>query len=446
MAFPLYFVYMLEGVMEGMKPVENRIKKYFKQEVFDEVAVLGDKFFTPNRRRDKNLGDWEVRNDRGSVKRKLEISKCKEKQLLTINFEQKQMTGFDFMLSDGKTIVNLQKSKDGKLTVTRMHITGKPIHGSEDLSSREYLELSNFPVKLWIDRNVNAIVDTIDPHKIIRYVLPVASAVALGGKLALSHLGTPNNATNLNTAFFNRPALSQPVGNSGKQENFPKKESDQVVDKLPTSLESKLEAEKKGISDLGLLQELGFVSKFYDPEKPLNKSVDEAIRSYLNNPTDPKDKKRYIGSDGKLVGNIEETLKEIKNNPKSQDAFYALLDAIHQFNTGEELVTPAKILQQTNATGDNIRGAYIDTKDKVTGEPEFNKRLIKGNEVFDYLLPGDFIVTEDNRSGIVTSTKKDENGVLLSVNILVFNEQTGKVNIKTVFAENHPIGFSYFSK
>ena len=53
-----------------------------------------------------------------------------------------------------------------------------------------------------------------------------------------------------------------------------------------------------------------------------------------------------------------------------------------------------------------MRTAYIDTKDKVTGEPEFNNGLIKGNEAFEYILPGDFIVTEKNQNGIVISIKK----------------------------------------
>ncbi|MFA5771022.1 MAG: hypothetical protein WC894_06060 [Patescibacteria group bacterium] len=428
----------ITGVREihGNK-VEIGGNNILKQKVFHDIDNLGNKFYQKNPRREKNLGNWEVKNDRGSIKRKLEISKGKEKQHLTINFEQKKMIGFDFMLSDGKTVVNLQINEDRRLIVSRKDIKGRKIYGSENLNPREYLELTNFPFKFALDRNVNAIVDKVDPNKVIRYVLPVASAVALGGKLALSQLGTPNNATSLNTLFFNRPALSQSVGDSVK---------DQAVDRLPTSLESKLGAEKKGISDLGLLQELGFVLRFYDPEKPIKQPLDKAIRDYLNNPTDPQDKNRYVRPDGKLVGNLENALKEIKNNPKSQDSFYGLIDAIHEFNTGKGIVTPRKILDQANATGDNLRTAYIDTKDKVTGEPEFNRGLIKGNEYFGYILPGDFIVTEDNQSGIVTSTKKDENGVLLSVNILVFNEQTGKVNIKTVFAENYPIGFSYFPK
>ena len=350
---------------------------------------------------------------------------------MSINYEQNLMTGLDFMLSDESTIVNLLKNKDGKLIVTRMDKTGRSIPGSEDLSPREYLELSNFPVKLWIDRNVNAIVDTVDPNKIIRYVLPVASAVALGGKLALSNFGVHNNATTLNQAFFNRPALSQSVGDQ---------ESDQAVDKLPTSLESKLDAEKKGISDLGLLQELGFVSRFYDPEKPIKQPLDKAIRDYLNNPTDPQDKNRYVRPDGKLVGDLENALKEIKNNPDSQDSFYALLDAIHEYNTGKGIVTPRKILDQANATGDNLRTAYIDTKDKVTGEPEFNNGLIKGNEAFEYILPGDFIVTEKNQNGIVISIKKDKSGNLLSVNVASRN------GILTVLASDYPIGFSYIPK
>ena len=57
MAFPLYFVYMVDAAMEGMRPVENPVKKYFKQEVFDEMNDLGGYFL---RKKLNNLGDWKI--------------------------------------------------------------------------------------------------------------------------------------------------------------------------------------------------------------------------------------------------------------------------------------------------------------------------------------------------------------------------------------------------
>lgn len=431
----------------GRNKVETNRNNILKQRVFSEVDELGSKFYQKNPRRERNLGDWEVKNDRGIIKRKLEISKGEEKQHLTINFEQKKMIGFDFILSDGKTVINLQKNEEGKLVVSRKDKAGKSLPGSEDLSPREYLELTNFPFKFALDRNVNAIVDTVDPSKFIRYATPIVGLVA-GAGFAIN--ADQISAQNWKDLFLSPAPISQPVGDLTISYKESKPGFKKSGIKRLTELEKQINQEKKLSSDnqeaLGLLQELNFISRFYDPEKSLNQPVDEVIRNYLKNPTNPQNKNRYIGPDGKLVGNIEKALKNIQNNPKNQDSFYGLLDAIHEFNTGKGIVTPRKILDQANATGDNLRTAYIDTKDKVTGEPEFNKGPIKASEAFEYTLPGDFIVTEDNQYGIVTSTKKDENSVLLSVNILVFNEQTGKVNIKTVFAENHPIGFSYFSK
>ena len=83
----------------------------------------------------------------------------------------------------------------------------------------------------------------------------------------------------------------------------------------------------------------------------LNNLLDKAIRDYLNNPTDPQDKNRYVRPDGKLVGDLENALKEIKNNPDSQDSFYALLDAIHEYNTGKGIVTPRKIFRSSQRNG-----------------------------------------------------------------------------------------------
>ena len=431
----------------GRNKVEINVNNILKQKVFHDIDNLGNKFYQKNPRREKNLGNWEVKNDRGSIKRKLEISKGKEKQHLTINFEQKKMTSLDFTLSDGKTVVNLQINEDRRLIVSRKDIKGRKIYGSENLNPREYLELTNFPFKISRDIIVNAIVDTVDPSKFIRYATPIVGLVAGAG---FTINADQISAQNWKDLFLSPAPISQPVGDltTSYKESKPGFKKSGI--KRLTELEKQINQEKKVSSDnqeaLGLLQELNFISRFYDPEKSLNQPVDEVIRNYLKNPTNPQNKNRYIGPDGKLVGNIEKALKNIQNNPKSQDSFYGLLDAIHEFNTGKGIVTPRKILDQANATGDNLRTAYIGTKDKVTGEPEFNRGLIKGNEYFGYILPGDFIVTEVNQMGLVTSITKDESGNLLSVNVSVFDEQTGKLKTITISAEDYPIGFSYFPK
>ena len=388
MAFPLYFVYMQEitaGQEIHRNTVEINVNNILKQRVFSEVDKLGNKFYQRNPRRERNLGDWEVKNDRGTVKRKLEISKGEEKQHLTINFEQKQMIGFDFMLSDGKTIVNLQKSKDGKLTVTRIDITGKPIPGSEDLSAREYLELSNFPVKLWIDRNVNAIVDTVDPSKVIRYVAPVALTFGIGAMAGKMDFNKPNSATSFKDAFLGPLPISQSVGNT---ENSVEKNIQQPkVSETPqdaihfqneytqifkTEKEAVLNGGEEGnvpkINILGSMQELELVTNFYLPSnaKKDGQSLELDIRKYLKslNTNGIFNYRQYdsVGKPGKaLVGDLEKALIDIRNNPYSQKSVYGLLDALHRFNTGKAMVTPESIMNQSGFFGsaDNFSGQEL---------------------------------------------------------------------------------------
>ena len=55
----------------GRNKVEINVNNILKQKVFHDIDNLGNKFYQKNPRREKNLGNWEVKNDRGEVERKI---------------------------------------------------------------------------------------------------------------------------------------------------------------------------------------------------------------------------------------------------------------------------------------------------------------------------------------------------------------------------------------
>lgn len=462
---------LTSGEMGGkmMEIGRNKVEINGKKEVdklCKKLEKIGLEFIKNKSNRVKNIFDWRIVRDVN--KKNLSFSKKAEKQHLKIHYEQQvknkkiefKMSGFDFTFSDGKTKIRLHKDDEGGWKIIRINKDDQTIEGGNILRKGEETELTNFLQKFKLDRNlaailnipknVNKALDKVDPIRAYRYVLPVA-ATAFG--LVTGGFQGNSNQTFQETwhkAFLGPPPISQPVGDIETRAKKFKPSKDRAEIMKPTNLESQIQAEQTlslGNQEAsGLLQELSIVLKFYDPEKPIAGPPDKVIENFLKNLKDSNGLSMYLNKDGKLDANIENALHEINKNPQSQDSYYSLLDAIHQFNTGRELVTPAKILQQANATGNNPRTAYLDTKDKITGEPEFNKGLIKANEAFEYTLPGDFIVTADNSMGLVTSIAKDESGNLLSVNISVFNETSGDIDFITITSENSPIGFSYFIK
>lgn len=431
---------MSEGAMLGemTKPVENPIKNILTKKVFKRIDDLGSQFYTSNHRRDKNLGDWKINNDKGSIKRKLDFFKGEKNQHLTINFEKQIMTGFDFTLSDGKTIINLKKNEEGKLIVSRKNKKGESVSGSDDLSLREYIELLNFPVKLQFDRSVNSIVNTVDPHNVIRYATPVALTVSFAGHSVLANFAKPNDTISVNQTSIlkqnidDRPVIKLPE----KELNF---EFRDFFDSAKKEIINGSDLNTSKMDELGSTQEMEIITRFYQPgEKKDGQILERDIRKYLKN---LKSNNRYVyrqyeenGSPGKaLVGDLEKVLIEIRNNPYSQKSIYDLFDALHQYNTGKSLVTPDQIMLQAGIVGSGQDTSFQDVWDTYWQNPEvFQAGPIKGYSVlYETVLTGDLLVSE-NLIGRVMSIGKE------SLTVWIYDQKSGSIKITSFSPDNFP--------
>ena len=464
---------MMDVAMEGIRPIEKPMAKYLKTEVFDEVDTLGKNFLLRSPKFYKNLGDWSIKktdilDEPKSYKRKLDFSKDKSKQHLTISYEQQkklenakwEMSGLDFTLSDGNTIVSLQKNNEGKLVVTRRDKTGKSLPGSENLSPREYIEISNFPVKLLRDRIVNAIVDTVDPDKITRYVLPVASVVSFGAHMALSHFSPLNNLADVNKALIDRPALAQTVDkiiptNKLNYSEIPNTATDFVTldqeneNKYKDTIElyTHYNNENKRTSydsAVGLIDNLKLVHEFTLPNtKGLTQK--KAIEKFLMEAEIPGGELfRYRGRETNgLPQSLKDAISKIDSggSPYSEDTIYSLIKALREFN-GIKFATPKDILQQAGSQSNDLRSAYQETKDPTTGIPKFNDGPIQASEVVETVAPGNILITKDNQYGIVMAKRNDESGNLVFT-VWRYDVSTGLVVIEDFLADEFALNIGY---
>lgn len=458
MTFPLYFVYMVEvtGVGEiSRNKVEINVNNILKQRVFSEVDKLGNKYYQRNPRKERDLGDWVVENDKGSEKRKLEISKGKEKQHLTINFEKQKMTGFDFILSDGKTIVSLQKNNEGKLIILRKDKKGKLITGSEDLSPREYLELTNFPFKFALDRKVNSIVDTVDPDKVIRYVLPVGAtaltAVALGAHASMRDMNTYAD-NQFRESFSNRPALSQTVDKvvlspvddyisvSGVNEKKSPEKNLILLDPPKDRQDFYSAAIKANSIGSSNIEELRTIDILLTSGN--SRLLESNMRAYFQEKNSSGLYHYRADSRGgslTLVKPLEDALQIMRRNPNSQRSIFALLDGLHSFHNAEisaqSLITPEKIMGQAGYEGltDNISAQQIWDSYWTIGAENYNQGSIKGfNLMFANVANGDlFVYPKDNVVGKVMSVGE-------TIVVWTYDQTTGQVKIIKYDAKNFP--------
>lgn len=426
--------------------------------VFNEINKIGSRYYQKNPRKERNFGDWEVKNDKGQEKRKLKISKGKEKQHLTINFDKKQMTGFDFMLSDGKTIVSLQKNREGKFLISRKDKDGKLISDSENLTARDYLELRNFPFKFSLDRNVNAIVDTVDPDEIIRYVTPVALTIGFAGHAAFSNVKTPNVVS---TYLGSRPVLQvSPIKNptTGSSKGIaPPAEIKADVNKFENNLKlldppedrntfyteamnnTKVQGMSSNIQELELVDQL-----ISDYGRSDGLQTEIKMRKYFES---IKSNGLYHyradsrGNSLTLVKPLEDALKIIRSNPKSQRSIFALLDGLHSYHTAgisdQQLITPERIILQAGYSGpiENISAQQIWDKFWSVKAENYNRGSIKGfNLMFETVANGDlFVYPKGEVIGMVMNVDI-KNGIT----VWTYNQSTGKVKIIKYNAKDFP--------
>ena len=164
-----------------------------------------------------HFNNWRVVRDGSDVS----FSKQGDKQHLKIHYEKTKsdkkseriMNGLDFVLSDGKTKISLQKDEDGSWKINREK-DGHKIEGGNILRKDEERELSNFLYKFKRDRILNSIVTTVRRDKIFKYVTPTTAAIvgiATGGF-------QPNTAQisqeSWQAAFFGPAPISAPAGNT----------------------------------------------------------------------------------------------------------------------------------------------------------------------------------------------------------------------------------------
>ena len=430
----------------------NKDGKYFNQEIFDMANDLGHFYFAKLL---NHLGDWRIAEEKDRRKTKsngehLYISKNGKKQKLSINYEG-YMTGLDFMLSDGKTTVSLTKNKDGKLTVVRMNKEGETISGPENLSLREYIEISNFPVKFWLDRNVNAIVNKVYPDKVIRYVVPASAmaivAVSLGSKLLKGpeHILTP--------PVDNRPVLTQTVETPIQTVNV-EKPIKVDLPSLPTKRESiykaAIEATKanQDLHGLSNIEELMIIDKLLISGN--GKFNVQKIRAYFQAKNSNGLYQYRADSRGgslTLVKPLEDALKTIKDNSNSQRSIFALLDALNSYDNNSigSLITPEKVMIQAGYKGstDNISAQQII--DLVPNNYNTLGSIEAYRLMFETVTNGDlFVYPKDKVVGKIISVDYiiNEANEVVDGKILVwtYDQATGKVKIIQYTAKDFPNG------
>jgi hypothetical protein len=465
---------MIEGAIQGVGNVEGS-KNSRVNKVIGNIERTGRQFLSKKLSFVNHYEDWRVVRDAADIS----FSKKGDKQHLKIHYEKPQenikterrMDGFDFTLSDGKTKISLKKAENGSWKITREK-DGHQVEGGNILRKDEERELSNFLYKFKRDRILNNIIkgakkaskdvekvlDKVDPDKIYRYVVPTAVAVvgiATGG----FHINTNQiSADSWQAAFFGPPAASRQIG--AMEKNMPRniqktaaqeEETTQNVIHFQNEYTQIFETERNavlngeesnvpGIDILGPMQELELVSNFYPSShaKKDGQSLELEIRKYLRSLYENGiyNYRQYdsVGKPGKaLVGNLEQALIDIRNNPYSQRSVFGLLDALHRFNTGKSMVTPEQIMLQTGFQGSTESFSAQDIWNAYWSNPEiFDVGTIKATSIiYDTTSIGDMVVSQDLIGRVVNI-----NGNKMTV--WVYDQSSGKVSLKTFTSENFP--------
>ena len=187
---------MIEAVgMQTTRGVETS-KHNNVNKICGKVEKTGKQFLEKKYTFVNHFNNWRVVRDGSDIS----FSKQGDKQHLKIHYEKPKsdkkseriMDGLDFILSDGKTKISLQKEEDGSWKISREK-DGHKIEGGSILRKDEERELSNFLYKFKrdsllegivggakkISKNVNKILDKVDPDNIYRYVVPTAAAIEI---------------------------------------------------------------------------------------------------------------------------------------------------------------------------------------------------------------------------------------------------------------------------
>lgn len=467
---------LTSGEIHGNKVEINR-NNLLTQRVFNEVDILGKRFLFQNQSEDKNLGDWQVQRAWANEKdpksnKNIILNKTGKKQNLIISYAHDKMTSLDFTLSDGETIVSLQKNDEGKLVVSRKDTTGKLNSESHDLTPREYLELTNFPVKFWIDRNVNAIVDTVDPSKFIRYATPIVGLVAGAG---FATGADQINAQNWKDLFLGPTPLSQPENNARTKEKqllmlssedaviknifaTPKEKiSDKIecvdLDCLTRYKFTRPEDRNLQMNALSLIDDIKLTSRFFlNPQLNSGKDMATLMSKYLKHDQDVNSlyKWRKYKNNGvptnELVDPLQKVVGELNFTafPKDQQNFYRFLDALQQFsNPHSNLITPEKVMKQIgipvpygNVTGTDLYKYYWQVNQQ---NPDL---FTSGNincfsVIAETTLSNDLLVTQDGSIQIVASIINGKNG---DMEVHTVEYQPGKIIKRVYNNSNFPSG------
>lgn len=465
---------MIEAVgMQTTRGIETS-KHNNVNKICGKVEKTGKQFLEKKYTFVNHFNNWRVVRDGSDIS----FSKQGDKQHLKIHYEKPKsdkkseriMDGLDFILSDGKTKISLQKEEDGSWKISREK-DGHKIEGGSILRKDEERELSDFLYKFKrdsllegivggakkISKNVNKILDKVDPDNIYRYVIPTAAAI-----VGLATGGFQVNTNQISqasweAAFLGPAPISQPVGktesastgrNVGRvnteetQQNkiHFQNEYEQI---FKTEREAVLNGEEgnvPGIDILGSMQELELVTNFYAPShsRKDGQSLELEIRKYLRslNTNGIYNYRQYdsVGKPGSaLVGDLERVLIDIRNNPYSQRSVYGFLDALHRFNTGKSLVTPENIMLQSGFLGptDNFSGQ--DIWNAYWSNPEiFDAGTIKATSIiFDTTSVGDLVVSAD-LVGRVVNINGDK------MTVWVYDQSKGKAKLVTFTNNDFP--------
>ena len=450
---------MLEAVgIQTTRSVEisknNSINK-----ICGEVEKTGKQFLEKNHTFVNHYNDWRVARDGADIS----FSKKEDKQHLKIHYEkpkednksERKMNGLDFVLSDGKTTISLQKN-DGESWKIVREKDGHRIEGGNILRKDEERELSNFLYKFKRDRILNNIVDTIRKDKIFKYVLPVTTAVvgiATGG---FQPSATQISQESWQAAFLGPTPISQPIANTGnrKERNIQQADPQEIPQNrihfeneyaqiFKAEREATLAGEEGNVPKIGILgamQEIELVTNFYDSSLTHKdgQTLELQIRKYLRslNINGLYNYRQYdsVGKPGKaLVGDLEKALIDIRNNPYSQKSVYGLLDALHKFNTGRPMVTPESIMNQSGFLGSSDNFSGQELWDAYWKSPEvFDDGTIKATSViFDTTSIGDLVVSQD-LVGRVMSINGDK------ITVWVFDQNKGGAKLVTFSADDFP--------
>jgi len=448
---------MIEAVgMQTTRGVETS-KHNNVNKICGKVEKTGKQFLEKKYTFVNHFNNWRVVRDSSDIS----FSKKGDKQHLKIHYEKPKsdkkseriMNGLDFVLSDGKTKISLQKEEDGSWKISREK-DGKKIDGGNILRKDEERELSNFLYKFKRDRILNGIITSVKQDRFFRYAIPTVGIIAGAG---FATGADQISAQNWRDLFLGPTPISQPVGQTenkttGRNVNRVNTEEtphnkihfeNEYTQIFKTERGAVLNGEEGNVSRidiLGSMQELELVTNFYSPSHPRKdgQSLEQEIRKYLRslNTNGIYNYRQYdaIGKPGNaLVGDLERVLIDIRNNPYSQRSVYGFLDALHRFNTGKSLVTPENIMLQSGFLGptDNFSGQ--DIWNAYWSNPEiFDVGTIKATSIiFDTTSVGDLVVSADLVGRVMSI-----NGEKMTV--WVYDPATSKAKLVTFTTDNFP--------